>query len=58
MTEPFFLDIDLIIELHDEQIGLYGGSPGTKDHGNQSSTVNDVADFLKKYCINFEIKKR
>ena len=39
MSEPTRLPRDLIIRLHDRQIELHGGLPGTRDHGLLESAI-------------------
>lgn len=39
MTEPIWLPLDLLIRLHDRQIELHGGLPGTRDSGLLESAV-------------------
>ncbi|MEX1249940.1 MAG: type II toxin-antitoxin system death-on-curing family toxin [Hyphomonas sp.] len=43
MSQPIWLPLDLIIRLHDRQIELHGGLPGTRDNGLlQSATVRPL----------------
>jgi death-on-curing protein len=37
--EPLFLTLDEVIEIHEEQIGLHGGSFGLRDAGALASAV-------------------
>lgn len=39
MTEPVFLGLDEVIEIHNDQIKRYGGRPGILDVGILKSTV-------------------
>ena len=39
MTEPVWLPLELLIRLHDRQIDLHGGLPGTRDPGLLESAV-------------------
>ena len=39
MTEPVFLGLDEVIEIHHDQIKRYGGRPGILDVGILKSTV-------------------
>lgn len=39
MTEPVFLGLDEVIEIHNDQIKRYGGRPGIGDIGILKSTV-------------------
>ena len=39
MTEPVFLGLDEVIEIHHDQIRRYGGHPGILDLGILKSTV-------------------
>ena len=40
MSEPVGLPLDLLIRLHDRQIDLHGGLPGTRDSGLLESAVS------------------
>jgi death-on-curing protein len=37
--EPLFLTLDEVIEIHSQQIDIYGGSPGLRDPGGLESAV-------------------
>ena len=37
--EPVFLSLDEILEIHEQQIGRYGGSPGLRDAAALESAV-------------------
>jgi len=39
LTEPVFLGLDEVIEIHHDQIKRYGGHPGIRDIGILKSTV-------------------
>lgn len=39
MSEPVWLPLELLIRLHDRQIELHGGLPGTRDPGLLESAV-------------------
>lgn len=39
MTEIIFLTLDEVIEIHEQQIDRYGGSPGLRDPGALDSAV-------------------
>ena len=39
MSEPVWLPLDLLVRLHDRQIELHGGLPGTRDPGLLESAV-------------------
>ncbi len=39
MSEPIWLPLDLVIRVHDRQIDLHGGPPGTRDHGLLESAI-------------------
>jgi death-on-curing protein len=44
--DPLFLSIDEILEIHDEQIQLYGGSPNIRDvNGLESAVAMPQATF-------------
>ncbi len=50
MTEPVFLGLDEVIEIHHDQIKRYGGHPGILDIGILKSTVAmPSATFDGKY---------
>lgn len=40
MTDPVFLGLDEVIEIHHDQIKRYGGHPGIRDIGILKSTVS------------------
>jgi death-on-curing protein len=33
MSEPFWLDVDEVIDMHAEQLAIFGGPEGIRDHG-------------------------
>jgi len=37
--DPLFLSLDEVLEIHDQQIELYGGSAGLRDPGGLESAV-------------------
>ena len=39
MTEPLWLSVDLIIDIHGEQLALFGGPAGIRDQGLLESAV-------------------
>ena len=39
MTEPIWLTTDLVITIHDEQLGEFGGAAGLRDAGALESAV-------------------
>lgn len=39
MTEPIWLTAELVIALHDEQLRMFGGPPGIRDHGMLESAL-------------------
>lgn len=39
MTEPIWLTTELVIALHDEQLRMFGGPPGIRDHGMLESAL-------------------
>jgi death-on-curing family protein len=39
-TEPLFLSLDEVLEIHRQQIERYGGSPGLRDAAGLESAVN------------------
>ena len=40
MTEPIWLSIAMVIAIHDEQLAIHGGSPGTRDAGLLASALD------------------
>jgi len=38
-TEPDFLSVQEVLDLHDDQLRLFGGSPGVRDRGALESAV-------------------
>lgn len=39
MAEPVFLDLDEVVEIHQDQIERYGGEPGIRDVGLLTSAL-------------------
>lgn len=39
MSEPRWLDIDLVLDFHAEQLALFGGLDGVRDHGLLESAL-------------------
>jgi death-on-curing protein len=39
VTDPVFLALDEVLEIHEQQIGMYGGSYGLRDPGALESAV-------------------
>lgn len=39
MTEPFWLDMDIMIDVHAEQLALFGGPDGIRDRGLLESAL-------------------
>lgn len=39
MSEPLWLDIDIILDMHSEQLALFGGPEGGRDRGLLESAV-------------------
>lgn len=39
MTEPIWLDTEIVIDLHSEQLALFGGPEGIRDHGPLESAL-------------------
>jgi death-on-curing protein len=49
-TEPLFLTLDEVLEIHEQQIELYGGSRGLRDSGGlQSAVAMPQATFGGEY---------
>ena len=48
--EPLFLTLDEVVEIHDQQIDIYGGSPGLRDAaGLESAVATPQATFGGEY---------
>ena len=39
MSEPVWLDVDEVIDMHAEQLAIFGGPEGIRDHGLLESAV-------------------
>ena len=39
MSEPIWLDVDEIIDMHAEQLAIFGGPEGLRDHGLLESAI-------------------
>jgi death-on-curing protein len=39
VTEPVWLDVEIVIDLHSEQLALFGGPEGIRDHGLLESAL-------------------
>ena len=39
MSEPIWLDVEEIIDMHAEQLALFGGPEGVRDHGLLESAI-------------------
>ena len=39
MNEPIWLDVDEVIDVHAEQLAIFGGPEGVRDHGLLESAV-------------------
>jgi death-on-curing protein len=39
MSEPEWLDVDIILDVHSEQLALFGGGDGLRDHGLLESAL-------------------
>ena len=39
MSEPIWLDVDEVIDMHAEQLAIFGGPEGIRDHGLLESAV-------------------
>jgi death on curing protein len=39
MSEPIWLDVDEVIDMHAEQLAMFGGPEGIRDHGLLESAV-------------------
>ena len=48
--DPLFLSLDEVLEMHQQQIDQYGGSPGIRDSGGlQSALATPQATFSGEY---------
>jgi hypothetical protein len=47
MDTPIFLDLEDIVEMHAEQLALYGGREGIRDQASRESAVCSVSIFSK-----------
>ena len=39
MTEPVWVELDVVLAIHDEQLAEHGGQPGVRDHGLLESAL-------------------
>lgn len=54
MVEPLFLTLDEVLEIHDQQITLYGGSAGLRDAaGLESAVATPQVTFEGEYLHEF-----
>lgn len=51
MSEPVWLPLDLVLSIHDEQLGQFGGPPGLRDQGLLESALGRP---LNKYAYGTE----
>ena len=51
MTSPRFLTVDQVLEIHEDQIARYGGSPGVRDKGLLESAVAAPTAALSNLVI-------
>jgi death on curing protein len=51
VTEPIWLSTDLVLSIHDEQLGQFGGPPGLRDQGLLESALGRP---LNKYAYGTE----
>jgi death-on-curing protein len=40
MSEPFWLTVAMIVAIHDEQLAIYGGAAGLRDHALLESALD------------------
>jgi death-on-curing protein len=40
VTEPVWLSVAMIVAIHDEQLAIHGGTPGTRDAGLLASALD------------------
>ncbi len=53
MSAPTFLNVDEVIEIHEDQIARFGGSPGVRDRTLMESAVHvPAASFAGQYLHN------
>lgn len=62
MTEPVWVDAELVVDIHAEQLALFGGPAGIRDHGLLESALarapnkyaygeNDLAALAATYAF-------
>ncbi|HYJ58309.1 MAG TPA: type II toxin-antitoxin system death-on-curing family toxin [Methyloceanibacter sp.] len=62
MSEPVWLQVDLVLSIHDEQLREFGGPPGLRDRGLLESALarpqnkfgygsNDLAELAAAYAF-------
>jgi death-on-curing protein len=39
MTEPIWVSVELVVDIHAEQLALFGGPAGIRDHGLLESAL-------------------
>lgn len=50
MTDPIFLTLDEVLEIHEQQVAMYGGSYGLRDPGAlESAAATPQATFGGEY---------
>ena len=47
MNEPSWLELDIVLDVHAEQLALFGGADGVRDHGLLES---ELARPINKYA--------
>ena len=40
MAEPVWVELDVVLAIHDEQLAEHGGRPGVRDRGLLESALN------------------
>jgi len=57
VAEPVFLSLNEILEIHDDQIKRYGGSPGIRDFGLLDSAMSMPSSSFGDKYLHEDIKK-
>ena len=52
MSEPVFLTLDEVLELHEDQISTYGGDPGDRDMGLiEAAVAMPAASYAERSLV-------
>ena len=47
MTEPVWIDLEVVLAIHDEQLAEHGGQPGVRDRGLLESAIGTTAEPVR-----------